>query len=51
MDVGDGEGEVDFGELTDSPLVVYAVEDVVSDFFFDRIRCWSVGRHGMLVVL
>lgn len=40
VDVGDGEGEVGFGELADSPVVVYGVEDVVSDFFFDQIRCW-----------
>ncbi|EDR14708.1 uncharacterized protein LACBIDRAFT_305637 [Laccaria bicolor S238N-H82] len=39
VDVEDGEGEVGFGELADSPVVVYSVEDVVSDFFSDRIRC------------
>jgi len=51
VDVGDGEGEAVFGEVADSPVVVYGVEDVVSDFFFDGIRCWCVKRHGMVVLL
>ena len=50
VDVGNGEGEAVFGELANPPLVVYCVEDVVSDFFFDRMRCWCVKRHGMVVL-
>ena len=50
VDVRDGEGEAVFGELADPPVVVYGVEDVASDFFFNRIRCWCVRRHRMVVL-
>lgn len=50
VDVGNGEGEAASGELADSPVVVCGVEDVVSDFFFDRVGCWRVERHGMVVL-
>ena len=50
MDMGEGEGEAVLGELANPPVVVYSVEDVVSDFFFDRIRGWCVRRHSMVVL-